>query len=245
MPPRTLLSLAIACSLTAGPTLLPRSAAAHAQERQRDDDRLRRAARGLAALDAQDLDGRRWTAKSFQGRVVVLDFWATWCAPCLTEIPWLRRARERFGPDRLEILGVNLDVTDRRTLRAWLNRNRIDWPQVWDDRGYDGRVASEFGVVALPTSILIDAQGIVVAVNLRGEHLLSAIERLVTRGHNTAAAFERLDAFPSSVRSSVSTTGTPLRSERKHRRTRRVLSSCESSAALLVGRGARRSSGSS
>jgi thiol-disulfide isomerase/thioredoxin len=155
----------------------PSTAAAQARDDSRAD--IIRLTRQFASLDVQDLEGRRWTAPDLRGRIVILDFWATWCAPCLAEIPTLREVRRRYARDRLEILGVSLDVTDRRTLRAWLNRNRIDWPQVWDDRGYDGAVAEQFGVVSLPTSLLIDTDGTVVAINLRGERLLSAVTRLM------------------------------------------------------------------
>jgi thiol-disulfide isomerase/thioredoxin len=163
---------------------------ASTQERGRGDNRSG-LTRQFATLDVRDLNGRRWTAANLRGRVVVLDFWATWCAPCLAEIPWLRRVRERFGPDRLEILGVSLDVTDRRTVHTWLNRNRIEWPQVWEDRGYDSAVVNQFGVVSLPTSLLVDTDGTVVAVNLRGEHLLTAVERLVAASLHESARGHR------------------------------------------------------
>jgi thiol-disulfide isomerase/thioredoxin len=150
------------------------------QARRDDAPRLRALTRALATLDVPDLSGRRWTRADLQGRVVVLDFWATWCAPCLADLPWLRRARERFSPDRLMILGVSLDAGDRRTLTAWLNRHRIDWPQVWDHRGYSGDLARTFGVSSLPQSLLADTAGQVVATNLRGEQLLEGIARLLT-----------------------------------------------------------------
>jgi thiol-disulfide isomerase/thioredoxin len=143
------------------------------------DDRLERLTRAFAALDARDLEGRRWTAATSRGRVVVLDFWATWCAPCLAEIPWLRRARETFGHERFEVLGVNLDVSDQRVVTAWLNRQRVDWPQLRDGRGYNGDLARQFAVTSLPKSLLVDRDGRVVAVNLRGERLLAAVGELL------------------------------------------------------------------
>ena len=147
--------------------------------------RLQQLTHAFAGLDVRDLNGRRWQASALAGRVVLIDFWATWCAPCLADIPWLRLAHQRFGPDRLAILGVSLDVGDRRTLTAWLNRHRVDWPQTWDHRGYDGDLARKFGVVSLPQSLLVDVRGRVVATNLRGERLVEAISRLaVSPGHH-------------------------------------------------------------
>ena len=164
--------VAVAATATASsgdPSAVPDASAA----------RLQQLTQAFASLDVRDLNGRRWNAASLQGRVVLVDFWATWCAPCLADIPWLRRAHQRFGPDRLAILGVSLDVGDRRTLNAWLNRNRVDWPQIWDHRGYDGDLARTFGGVALPQSLLVDASGRVVATNLRGERLVAAIGALL------------------------------------------------------------------
>ena len=110
---------------------------------------------------------------------VVVDFWATWCAPCWTELPWLRRIHQRWDPSRAVVLGISLDVTDRRTLTAWLNRRRVEWPQVWEPHGYDGPLAARFGVASLPTTLLVDASGRVVAINLRGARLVAAVETLL------------------------------------------------------------------
>jgi thiol-disulfide isomerase/thioredoxin len=135
--------------------------------------------RAFASFDASDLSGRRWRQADLAGRVVLLDFWATWCAPCLADVPFLRQARARFPPDRLTIIGVSLDTGDRRTLTAWLNRQRVDWPQIWDDKGYDGPLARRFRVDALPRSVLFDANGRAVAVNLRAGRLLDTLNQLI------------------------------------------------------------------
>ncbi len=145
----------------------------------RDTDRLRSLTRAFASLDTHDMNGRRWTAADLRGRVVVLDFWATWCAPCWVEIPWLRDIHERFGPDRVQVLGISLDTTDRRTFVAWLNQRRVDWPQLWDRRGYDGAIALRFDIDALPRSVLVAQDGRVVGVDLRGARLLAAVETLL------------------------------------------------------------------
>lgn len=145
------------------------------------EQRLRQLTEAFATFDARDMDDRRWTTASLRGRVVVLDFWATWCAPCLADIPWYRQIVERFDT-RVQVIGISLDTTDRRTLAAWLNRQRVDWPQVWDARGYDSALADQFGVTALPTSVLVGTDGRVVAVNLRGQRLVAAIEGLLASG---------------------------------------------------------------
>ena len=150
--------------------------------------RLDRLSDAWAALSGTDLAGARLTPARFAGRVVVVDFWATWCAHCLAEIPWLRRIRDDFGTDRVAVVGVNLDVSDRRTLVAWLNRQRLDWPQLHDGRGYAGAVARAFDVTSLPTLVVVDAQGRVVATDLRGERLYAAVEQLVSARPGASAS---------------------------------------------------------
>jgi thiol-disulfide isomerase/thioredoxin len=168
-------ALALGASTTSGAGVIPAS----------NDDRLQRLTQAFGTFDARDMEGRRWTTAALRGRVVVLDFWATWCAPCLAEIPSLRRLHKRFAPDRVQIIGVSLDVTDRRTFVAWLNRHRVDWPQVRAEQGYDSVLAEQFGVASLPASVLVGPDGRVVALNLRGERLVSAVDQLLSGSQPT------------------------------------------------------------
>lgn len=135
-----------------------------------------------------DLEGRAWNAEQLRGRVTVIDFWATWCPPCLAEIPYLKQARARFAPDEFQIIGVSLDVIDRRGLVSWLNRQNITWPQVFDGRGRQGPSARMFGVTALPTTFLIDEHGRIIGTHLRGGRLLDAIEERVDELRERRAA---------------------------------------------------------
>jgi thiol-disulfide isomerase/thioredoxin len=169
-------TIASGCVLLAVVSVLPMVQAS--SPAPQGEDRLRQLTAAFAAFDVRDMDDRRWTTASLRGRIVVLDFWATWCAPCLADLPWYRQIVERFDT-RVQVIGISLDTTDRRTLAAWLNRQRVDWPQVWDARGYDSPLADNFGVTALPTSVLIGPDGRVVAVNLRAERLVAAIEGLL------------------------------------------------------------------
>lgn len=137
-----------------------------------------------------DLDGRVWDAERLRGRVTLIDFWATWCAPCLTELPYLKEARRRFNGDGFEILGVSFDFGDRRTFVSWLNRQSVDWPQVFDGRGFRTPAARQFGVTAVPASFLVDAKGRIVARNLRGERLLAAIEAVVRQRVTSTSSFD-------------------------------------------------------
>lgn len=115
-----------------------------------------------------------------RGRVVLIDVWATWCAPCLAEMPTLKRLHASHG-DALRIVGVSVDSLPRRDLRQWLARKDIGWPQLYDGRGMNGPLATRLNVDALPRSFLYDASGRLVATDLRGDALARAIDTLLAR----------------------------------------------------------------
>jgi thiol-disulfide isomerase/thioredoxin len=133
--------------------------------------------RALLTLEAADLDGRTWTHADLRGRITLVDFWATWCAPCRREMPFLKRARDLYG-DEFQILGVSLDKFSRDELRDWMALYGVDWPQLHARRGFDDSLAVAFGVDRLPLNILLDTSGRLRAVNVRGERLFDEIEQL-------------------------------------------------------------------
>jgi thiol-disulfide isomerase/thioredoxin len=134
--------------------------------------------RALLALQETDLDGRSWTHAGLRGRITLVDFWATWCAPCRRELPFLKEARERYGDD-FQILGVSLDKFSRGELQAWMAREGVDWPQLHARGSYDDPLSRSFGVDRLPLNFLLDASGRLRVVNVRGEQLFVEIENLL------------------------------------------------------------------
>jgi thiol-disulfide isomerase/thioredoxin len=135
----------------------------------------------FSTFRATDIEGRELTASSLRGRVVVLDFWATWCAPCLAEVPTYQKLRRDHDASRLEIIGISVDVLDRRGLMSWLRRQQVTWTQVHDRRGYSGELAQQFKVVSLPTTYVFDGEGKMVAANVRGERLIQTVSELLAR----------------------------------------------------------------
>ena len=133
----------------------------------------------LQRFEAADVSGRRWTPADLRGRVVLLDFWATWCAPCLAELPRLKALHQRHSRADFEILGISLDATSRRSFVSWLNRNRIEWPQVHERAGYGGELPRLFGIDRLPATLVIGRDGTLAAVDHRGERLEATIDALV------------------------------------------------------------------
>ncbi len=137
-----------------------------------------------AEFDERDLQGRRWNDETLADKVVLIDFWATWCAPCLAAFPTFRDATERYGERGFLVLGVSLNRSDRRAVTSFLRRQALDWPQLHDGRGFAGPIARRFQVEQLPRTLLVDRSGRVVGVDLEPAAILAAIPGLLPREAN-------------------------------------------------------------
>jgi len=91
----------------------------------------------------------------YKNRVVLVDFWASWCSPCLASFPWLKSAQDKYSSQGLTILTVNLDE-NRRDADLFLVKQSATLPVVFDPAG---DIAKDYGLVAMPTSLLIDRKG--------------------------------------------------------------------------------------
>ncbi|MBI4660245.1 MAG: TlpA family protein disulfide reductase [Verrucomicrobia bacterium] len=129
---------------------------------------LRVGAKAAAAKESQaappwelkDVDGKPVKSSDFKGKVVVLDFWATWCAPCRAEIPGFVELQKQYGKDGLAIVGVSLDEQGPKVVKPFMKKLQINYPIVMDD----GKTAALFGgVEAIPTTFIIDRAGKIVA----------------------------------------------------------------------------------
>ena len=137
-----------------------------------------------------DLEGREWTQAELEGRVVLLDFWATWCAPCLAELPQLKDLYRRYEDRGFVLLGIALDTIDRRRLRSFLHRQGVGWPQVHEARGTSGDAARAFDVEAVPSTVLVDRSGRVVARDFRGPALAATVETLLSLSSEASSVSE-------------------------------------------------------
>ncbi len=107
---------------------------------------------------APAVDGKGTVSLSqYRGKVVYLDFWASWCAPCLKAIPEIEAMRKELPADKLQVVAVNLDQQTKKALR-FLAKNPIGYPSASDPKG---RLPKQFGVDTMPTSYLIDADGVI------------------------------------------------------------------------------------
>jgi thiol-disulfide isomerase/thioredoxin len=143
-----------------------------------------------AELKGPTLGGETLDIASLRGKVVLVDFWATWCPPCRAEIPRLRTLYETSRKDGLRIVGVSLDP-DRQALVQYVAANRIDWPQVFfaeqEQPGRTSPLALQYGVQAIPDTLLVDGEGKIVARGLRGDALEHAVQDLLA-GRGAPAA---------------------------------------------------------
>ncbi len=109
-------------------------------------------------------DGQRVSMDDLQGKVVLVDFWATWCGPCREALPHIQNVAKKFRGQPLVILSVSLD-SDEQKWKDFIGKNEMTWPQ-YRDGGFTGPIAKMFNVTAIPHTFTIDADGV-----LQEEHI--------------------------------------------------------------------------
>ena len=122
-----------------------------------------------------DIRGEELTLEQYRGQVVLLDFWATWCGPCIAEMPNVKRTYAKHRNQKFQIIGISLDRSIA-PLDAYIHGEGIEWRQYLDSTG---KISRLYNVHAIPSTFLIDGAGIVRRVNPRGYALESAVADLV------------------------------------------------------------------
>ena len=125
------------------------------------------------------IDGRKIDATKMKGKVVLVDFWATWCGPCIAELPDLKKTYAKYNNKGLEIIGISLDQSKDK-LTKFIAKEEIPWPQQFDGLGWENEFAVKYGIRGIPTMWLIDKQGNLVDKNARAT-LDSKIEKLLEK----------------------------------------------------------------
>lgn len=117
-----------------------------------------------------DLEGNPISLAEYRGKVVLIDFWAVWCGPCLGEIPRIKRVYEKYHDKGFEVIGVSLDE-DEAALRAYIHENEMPWRHIFDGQKWSGHLVEQYGVRSIPAPFLIDREGKVISVKARGSLL--------------------------------------------------------------------------
>jgi len=136
---------------------------------------------GLPDFRAPTLDGKTVSPETLRGKVAVLDFWATWCEPCVDGFPTLRRIHQRYG-DEVVVLGVNLDAAEDcavEELDRWVAHHDVPGSHLHDGLSWDSELVKTFGVREIPFNVVVGPDGSVLAVNAHGKRLEKAVKAAV------------------------------------------------------------------
>jgi thiol-disulfide isomerase/thioredoxin len=150
-----------------------------------EDPELARA-RMAPAFAITTIDGRKVSIDDLQGKVVLIDFWATWCAPCREALPHIKDIAKKFQGQPLVILSVSLD-TDEEKWKQFVNNNGMDWLQARDG-GFTGPVSRLFSVNAIPHTFTIDSDGIMQDEHIGDASIEGKLKKLVKRASESELA---------------------------------------------------------
>jgi peroxiredoxin len=140
-------------------------------------NRLDKVGKPAPNIVVKDLDGKNFRLDDLRGKFVLVDFWATWCAPCVAELPRVQAAYARYHAAGFEVVAVSLDETST-ALSDFVKSRNIPWRQI-HNAGAGGDLVEAFGVTSIPATFLIDPQGTVVRLELRGPALEKALAQLL------------------------------------------------------------------
>jgi peroxiredoxin len=130
-------------------------------------------------FSVKDITGKPLSLGNYRGKVVLIDFWASWCMPCKVEMPNVVRIHKKYKDRGFEIIGISLD-SDRKAFESYIKAAGMEWPQYFDGKGWQNEVADKYKVRAIPATFLVDKKGKIRYRTLRSAELEKAVERLLT-----------------------------------------------------------------
>jgi thiol-disulfide isomerase/thioredoxin len=137
-------------------------------------------------IDAVDIDGQPVSLVDYRGKVLLVDFWATWCAPCRAELPQILKAYETHYNQGFEILSISLDYADKTSVdeyRAWISEKGMNWRHIYDGEAWDTPLAKAYLVTPIPSPILVGRDGSLEAMGdaCRGEKLDETLQNALRK----------------------------------------------------------------
>lgn len=123
------------------------------------------------------VDGRKVDLANLKGKVVLVDFWATWCGPCVAELPKVKAAYDKLNPKGFEIVGISFDE-DKDALESFVKKKAMAWPQYFDGEGWQNKFGKQFGISGIPTMWLVDKKGNLRDLSARDD-LVGKVEKLL------------------------------------------------------------------
>lgn len=137
------------------------------------------------------LDGTELDWASYRGKVVLVDYWATWCGPCRAEVPNILQNYLKYHDKGFEVIGISLDDT-REAAEEYVKQTNIPWPSLFHESsegsGWQNPMAVRYGITGIPTAILVDQEGNVVSMNARGPRLAAELEKLLGKSSEDEAS---------------------------------------------------------
>ncbi len=127
-------------------------------------------------FSVKDVSGKPLSLASYQGKIVLVDFWATWCMPCVGELPNVIKTYDEYHAKGFEVVGISLDG-DEKKLTNFLKEKKMEWPQYFDGKGWKNELAGKYGIQSIPATFLLDREGKIIATDLRGEKLEAAVKQ--------------------------------------------------------------------
>jgi thiol-disulfide isomerase/thioredoxin len=127
-------------------------------------------------FNEKDVDGKPLSIASYKGKVVLVDFWATWCGPCRAELPHVIATYKKYHDQGFEIIGISLDQ-DQAKLTGFTKAMNMTWPQFFDGQGWQNKLAAKYGIESIPAAFLLDGNGKIIGRDLRGEALMQAVAK--------------------------------------------------------------------